>query len=200
MFWSRSRPLNTIEGRDFFMSSASLNEKNMSIFSSFPGSKKRYVQGSRSDIKVPMREIQLSPTTGSFGNEENPPLTVYDTSGPYTDESALALSVLHKRPYRFKNQNGSPRYYSHISLTLAKTPLHFHLFTNHSRRRRTMENRTSASLHWPGHAMTGALLWLRPNSSPNKSFPSINFTNGALTRSFHGDRVINEQSNVFSTI
>lgn len=69
------------------MSSASLNEKNMSIFSSFPGSKKRYVQGSRSDIKVPMREIQLSPTTGSFGNEENPPLTVYDTSGPYTDES-----------------------------------------------------------------------------------------------------------------
>lgn len=67
------------------MSSASLNEKNMSIFKSFSGSKKVYVQGSRSDIKVPMREIELSPTTGSFGNEENPPLRVYDTSGPYTD-------------------------------------------------------------------------------------------------------------------
>lgn len=69
------------------MSSASLNEKNMSIFSSFSGSKKVYVQGSRPDIKVPMREINLSPTTGSFGNEENPPLRVYDTSGPYTDEN-----------------------------------------------------------------------------------------------------------------
>lgn len=69
------------------MSSASLNEKNMSIFSSFSGSKKVYVQGSRPDIRVPMREIELSPTTGSFGNEKNPPLRVYDTSGPYTDEN-----------------------------------------------------------------------------------------------------------------
>src|SRR5699024_12490336 len=38
-------------------------------------------------IKVPMREIELSPTTGTFGEEENPPLRVYDTSGPYTDEN-----------------------------------------------------------------------------------------------------------------
>ncbi len=53
--------------------------------SSFSGSKKVYVTGSRSDIQVPMREIELSPTTGSFGEEENPPLRVYDTSGPYTD-------------------------------------------------------------------------------------------------------------------
>jgi hypothetical protein len=113
---------------------------------------------------------------------------------------APALSVLQKRPYRFKNQNDSPLHYSHISLTLAKTPLHFHLSTTHSPRRRTTENQTPARLHWPGHAMTGALLWLRPNSSPNKSFPSINFTNGALTRFVHGDRVINRQSNAFPTI
>ncbi len=53
--------------------------------SSFSGSKKIYVEGSRSDIQVPMREIELSPTTGSFGEEDNPPLRVYDTSGPYTD-------------------------------------------------------------------------------------------------------------------
>ncbi len=32
-----------------------------------------------------MREIQLSPTTGSFGEEDNAPVRVYDTSGPYTD-------------------------------------------------------------------------------------------------------------------
>ena len=53
--------------------------------SSFSGSKKVYIEGSRPDIKVPMREIELSPTTGAFGEEENPPVRVYDTSGPYTD-------------------------------------------------------------------------------------------------------------------
>ncbi|AOH53466.1 phosphomethylpyrimidine synthase ThiC [Peribacillus muralis] len=63
----------------------SVNDLNVSIMSSFAGSKKVYVEGSRLDIKVPMREIKLSPTTGTFGEEENPPLRVYDTSGPYTD-------------------------------------------------------------------------------------------------------------------
>lgn len=57
----------------------------MMIMSSFEGSKKVYVEGSRPDILVPMREIALSPTTGSFGDEENAPVRVYDTSGPYTD-------------------------------------------------------------------------------------------------------------------
>ena len=47
----------------------------------FPKSRKVYVEGSRPDILVPMREIALSPT----GGEENPPVHVYDTSGPYTD-------------------------------------------------------------------------------------------------------------------
>lgn len=64
---------------------SAISEKNITIMSSFEGSKKVYVEGSRPDILVPMREIALSPTTGSFGNEENPPIRVYDTSGPYTD-------------------------------------------------------------------------------------------------------------------
>ncbi len=51
----------------------------------FPNSKKIYIEGSRPDIRVPMREISLSDTTGSFGAEKNEPLRVYDTSGPYTD-------------------------------------------------------------------------------------------------------------------
>lgn len=67
------------------MSPSSLNEQSISIMSNFSGSKKVYVTGSRPDIKVPMREIELSPTTGTFGEEENPPVRVYDTSGPYTD-------------------------------------------------------------------------------------------------------------------
>jgi len=67
------------------MSTSSLNDQSISIMSNFSGSEKVYVTGSRPDIKVPMREIKLSPTTGTFGEEENPPVRVYDTSGPYTD-------------------------------------------------------------------------------------------------------------------
>ncbi|HWP28825.1 MAG TPA: phosphomethylpyrimidine synthase ThiC [Chloroflexota bacterium] len=51
----------------------------------FPASRKVYLQGSRPDIRVPQREIQLTPSTGPDGPEPNPPLRVYDTSGPYTD-------------------------------------------------------------------------------------------------------------------
>lgn len=69
------------------MANNSVNDMNLSIMSSFSGSKKVYVEGSRPDIQVPMREIELSPTTGSFGEEENPPVRVYDTSGPYTDSN-----------------------------------------------------------------------------------------------------------------
>ncbi|MEO1766454.1 phosphomethylpyrimidine synthase ThiC [Thiobacter aerophilum] len=51
----------------------------------FPNSRKIYVEGSRPDIRVPMREIRQSDTPASFGAEPNPPIFVYDTSGPYTD-------------------------------------------------------------------------------------------------------------------
>ncbi|MDN0191521.1 phosphomethylpyrimidine synthase ThiC [Bacillus stercoris] len=67
------------------MQNNSVQQANISIMSSFSGSKKVYVEGSSSDIQVPMREITLSPTTGSFSEEENAPVRVYDTSGPYTD-------------------------------------------------------------------------------------------------------------------
>ncbi|HYG59728.1 MAG TPA: phosphomethylpyrimidine synthase ThiC [Symbiobacteriaceae bacterium] len=53
----------------------------------FPGSRKKYVTGSRPDVLVPMREITLSPTSSRFGNEENAPIGVYDTSGIYTDDA-----------------------------------------------------------------------------------------------------------------
>lgn len=52
---------------------------------SYPASEKIYVQGSRPDIRVPMRKITLSDTPVHFGAEKNPPLYVYDTSGVYTD-------------------------------------------------------------------------------------------------------------------
>lgn len=53
--------------------------------SSYPASHKRYLQGNCGDLRVPYREIALSPTSHRDRIEENPPLPVYDTSGPYTD-------------------------------------------------------------------------------------------------------------------
>ncbi|AIY39946.1 Hydroxymethylpyrimidine phosphate synthase ThiC [Collimonas arenae] len=50
-----------------------------------PNSRKIYVTGSRPDIRVPMRQISQSDTPASFGAEKNPPIYVYDTSGPYSD-------------------------------------------------------------------------------------------------------------------
>ncbi|MGB4812562.1 MAG: phosphomethylpyrimidine synthase ThiC [Methylophilaceae bacterium] len=51
----------------------------------FAKSRKVFVTGSRPDIRVPFREISLSDTPSAFGAEKNPPVVVYDTSGPYTD-------------------------------------------------------------------------------------------------------------------
>ncbi len=55
----------------------------------FPNARKIYVEGSRSGVRVPMREIRVAPTRTHAGlTVENPPVTVYDTSGPYTDPEA----------------------------------------------------------------------------------------------------------------
>jgi phosphomethylpyrimidine synthase len=55
----------------------------------FPNSKKVYIPGQLFPIRVAMREITLSPTKLSKGGIEiNPPVTIYDTSGPYTDEQS----------------------------------------------------------------------------------------------------------------
>jgi phosphomethylpyrimidine synthase len=53
-----------------------------------PNSRKVYVQGSRPDIQVPMREISQADTPTAMGGEKNPPIYVYDCSGPYTDPAA----------------------------------------------------------------------------------------------------------------
>ncbi|WP_297324181.1 phosphomethylpyrimidine synthase ThiC [Nitrosomonas sp.] len=76
------------------MSITVLNQKNFSSATAqvdeaaikpLPNSRKIYVQGSRADIQVPMREISQSDTAASMGAEKNPPIWVYDTSGPYSD-------------------------------------------------------------------------------------------------------------------
>ncbi|MBY0347982.1 MAG: phosphomethylpyrimidine synthase ThiC [Hydrotalea flava] len=71
-------------------------ESDLIITTPISGSKKIYVPGKLFNIQVAMREIQLGDTIhSSLGKEEvlsNAPVTVYDTSGPYTD-SAIEIDI-----------------------------------------------------------------------------------------------------------
>ena len=64
------------------------SELNEASTRPFPGSRKVYVEGSRPDIRVPMRAVSQSETAALFGAEKNPDIYIYDTSGPYTDPDA----------------------------------------------------------------------------------------------------------------
>ena len=71
--------------RDSLSQSAGLREE---VTQPHAASRKIYVTGSRVDLRVGMREVAQSPTPSSAGPVANPPLTLYDTSGPYTDPAA----------------------------------------------------------------------------------------------------------------
>jgi len=77
-------PMNAVPSR-LLQDTQQLSE---SVTRPIPGSRKVFVTGSRPDLRVPMREIALTRTPTLFGGEENAPVTVYDTSGPYTDPDA----------------------------------------------------------------------------------------------------------------
>ena len=64
---------------------AATAEVDAAAVAPLPKSRKVYEIGSRPDIRVPFREIEQEDTSTSFGGEKNPPLTVYDCSGPYSD-------------------------------------------------------------------------------------------------------------------
>jgi len=61
-----------------------LSNVNKAFIKPLPNSTKIFVEGSRPDIQVPMREIKLTDTIGDLA-EVNDPIHIYDTSGPYTD-------------------------------------------------------------------------------------------------------------------
>lgn len=67
---------------------AATAEVDSAAVAPLPKSRKVYETGSRPDIRVPFREIEQADTPTMFGGEKNPPLTVYDCSGPYTDPDA----------------------------------------------------------------------------------------------------------------
>ncbi len=88
------------EGRDFSLAAPVSNRKpsvflpmvNVPVSSAdgahalFPSSTRIYLTGSRPDLRVPFRQIALSPTNRPDGSVEgNPPVNVYDTSGAWGD-------------------------------------------------------------------------------------------------------------------
>lgn len=79
----------TLKNAPHLSESAKVDERSVQPFTR---SQKIYVQGSRPDIRVPMREISLDVTPTDFGGEINAPVLVYDTSGPYTDP-AVTIDV-----------------------------------------------------------------------------------------------------------
>ena len=75
---------------DFIQKTAKLSEE---VTRPFTGSRKIHVQGSRPDLRVGMREVEQTPTHTDAGLEQNPPIIIYDTSGPYTDP-AVEIDLL----------------------------------------------------------------------------------------------------------
>ena len=68
----------------------------------FPSSRKVYVEGERAGVRVPMREISLTATKSMNGSAPiaNEPITIYDTSGPYTDPAVKIDARAGLAPYR----------------------------------------------------------------------------------------------------
>src|SRR5256886_3240610 len=120
-----------------------------------PNSRKIYVEGSRPDIRVPMREIAQSDTPASFGLEKNPPLVVYDTSGPYTDPEAKIDIRSGLVPLRgpWIEERGDTMALSELSSAygrgrLADTELAGMRFDLHRKPRRAKPGRNVSQMHY----------------------------------------------------
>ncbi len=88
------------------------SELSASVVRPIPGSRKIHVPGSRDDLRVPMREVALADTPLVFGAEKNPPLALYDTSGPYTDPNVgidLATGLVPLRTRWIEERGDSER-------------------------------------------------------------------------------------------
>ena len=95
------------------------------VTSPFPNSSKIYIEGSRPDIRVPMREISCADTHSHQGKIQNPPVTVYDTSGPYTDPDATIDIRKGLPPLRqpWINERGDCDALEHLTSTYGTTRL-----------------------------------------------------------------------------
>jgi len=105
-----------------------------------PNSRKIYITGNRPDIRVSMREIRQSDTRSDRGTERNPPLAVYDTSGPYTDPD-IAIDVrqgLHPMRAKWINERDDVKQLPDFTSDYGRLRMHDpelkHLRYSHSRK------------------------------------------------------------------
>ncbi|MFJ8247157.1 phosphomethylpyrimidine synthase ThiC [Peribacillus asahii] len=90
-----------------------MSEQKNVVMTSFPASKKVFVEGSQPSIRVPFREIEQSPTVTARGEEVNQPIRVYDTSGPYTDPQVkidIEKGLLSVRSEWIRNREDTEEY------------------------------------------------------------------------------------------
>ena len=121
----------------------------------FAASKKIYVTGSREDLKVPMREISQTSLNGDSGEQKNPVLWVYDTSGPYTDPEVKINLSKGLKPNRLKwiIERGDSEELSKRTSSFAKQQIESEelidlTFPNLPKARRAKDGKNLTQLHY----------------------------------------------------
>lgn len=121
----------------------------------YPNSERVYLQGSRDDIRVPLREIRQDDTYTAQGTEANPPIPVYDTSGAYGDPAAhidLKQGLPHIRTAWLDERGDTeilPKLSSEYGIECAHDPKTAHLrFNQITRPRRAKAGRNVTQLHY----------------------------------------------------
>ena len=121
----------------------------------YPASSKTYIVGSRPDIRVPMRTIKQTATRTDKGEMLNPPVPVYDTSGPYSDPDVHIDLKAGLAPLRAKwiDERGDTEILSGLSSeygqTRANDPATAHLrFSHISKPRRAKAGANVSQMHY----------------------------------------------------
>ncbi len=121
----------------------------------FAASKKIYVTGSREDLKVPMREISQTSLNDGSGEQKNPVLWVYDTSGPYTDPEVKINLSKGLEPNRLKwiKERGDSEELSKRTSSFAKQQIESEelidlTFPNLPKARRAKDGKNITQLHY----------------------------------------------------
>ncbi len=131
------------------------NLKDTEKMEQFAASKKIYVTGSREDLKVPMREISQTSLNGDSGEQKNPVLWVYDTSGPYTDPEVKINLSKGLKPNRLKwiIERGDSEELSKRTSSFAKQQIESEelidlTFPNLPKARRAKDGKNITQLHY----------------------------------------------------
>ena len=129
--------------------------QDLGIRFAYPNSQRIYLQGSRADMRIPLREIAQDDTLTEHGREANPPIPVYDTSGAYGDPNAeidLKQGLPHIRS-AWIDQRGDSEMLSGLSSEYGKDRAHdpktAHLrFNQITRPRRAKAGRNVTQMHY----------------------------------------------------